>query len=252
MTSTRRISIATGTLLILGTVSALTAAALVPALTGSDYLAGVASHPSRMEAAALVYLIAAGASVAIAIALYPVLKKAGAALALGAVVFRTIEAAMYTTVVVSLLSVLTLGQRLATAPAADRAPVHVLADSFLSVRDHSNLAAVFAYSTGALMYYALFYRSRLVPRWLSVWGMAGVLLILTACLLALFRNNAVTGYTLLILPIAIQEIVLAVWLLVKGFSPSPLTSTASSETSTRAATLSDTTAPEHRGAGDHR
>jgi hypothetical protein len=55
----------------------------------------------------------------------------------------------------------------------------------------------------ALSYYALFYRSRLVPRWLSGWGMAGaVLLLMTACLLALFSDNSVTGYTLVILPIA--------------------------------------------------
>lgn len=221
MISTRRISVATGTLFILGTVSALTAAALVPALTGSDYLTGVASHPGRMATAALVYLLAAGISAGIAIALYPVLKKAGTALALGSVVFRTIEAVMYTTALVSLLSVLTLGQRLATAPAADRAPIQVMADSFLAVRDHSNLAAVVAYGTGALMYYALFYRSRLVPRWLSVWGIASVVLILTACVLALFRNDPVTGYTLLILPIALQEMALALWLLVRGFSPAP-------------------------------
>jgi hypothetical protein len=40
-------------------------------------------------------------------------------------------------------------------------------------------------------------------------GMAGAFLMMTACLLALFRNNPVTGYTLLILPIAVQELVLA-------------------------------------------
>jgi hypothetical protein len=252
MNSTRRISIATGTLLLLGTATALLAAALVPALTpGSDYLMGVAGQSSRMAAAVLVYLLAAGASVGIAIALYPVLKKAGAALALGSVVFRTIEAVMYTVAAVSLLSVLTLGQRLATASAVDHAPLRVMADSFLSVRDHSNLAAVVAYSTGALIYYAVFYQCRLVPRWLSVWGIAGVLLILTACMFALFRNNAVTRYTLLVLPIAVQEDVLAVWLLVKGFSPSPLTPRASSDTAAMTTTLGDAAAPGNRSAGDH-
>jgi hypothetical protein len=95
----------------------------------------------------------------------------------------------------------------------------VLADSYLSMRDHSNVAAIFAFSLGALMYYSLFFRSRLVPRWLSGWGVAGVLLIFTACLSALFSDRPVTGYTLLILPIAVQEIVLAAWLLVKGFDP---------------------------------
>ncbi|OLE24676.1 MAG: hypothetical protein AUG44_18415 [Actinobacteria bacterium 13_1_20CM_3_71_11] len=84
------------------------------------------------------------------------------------------------------------------------------------MRDRSTLAGVFAFCVGALMYYALFYRSRLVPRWLSGWGIAGALLMLIACLLALFSDSPVTGYVVLILPILVQELVLAAWLLIKG------------------------------------
>jgi hypothetical protein len=224
VTSTRRTAMATGALFIVATIAALGADVLTPALTGTDYLANVANHPDRLAAAALLYLIAAGTSVGIAIALYPLLKEVNAGLALGSVVFRTIEAVFYTAAVVSLLSILPLGQRLATIPADSREPIHAIADSLLSLRDHATLAGVFAFSLGALMYYALFYRSRLVPRWLSGWGMAGVLLMMTACLLALFSNSPVTGYAPFILPILVQEMVLAVWLLVKGFSPAPLTS----------------------------
>ena len=129
----------------------------------------------------------------------------------------------------SLLSILPVGRQLATAPADNQAPIQAIADVLLSMREHSTLVAVFAFTLGALMYYTLFYRSRLVPRWLSGWGLAAALVMIAACLLALFSDSPVTGYTLLILPIAVQEMVLAVWLLVKGFSPSPPTSTASSE-----------------------
>lgn len=89
------------------------------------------------------------------------------------------------------------------------------------MREHSNVAAVFAFSVAAVMYYTLFLRSQLVPRWLSGWGVAAALLIMTACPLALVSNNDVTGYAFLILPILVQEMDLAVWLLVKGFRPSP-------------------------------
>ncbi len=136
-------------------------------------------------------------------------------------VFRTIEAVFYTAAVEGLLSISTLSQQLATAPVTNRGPIHAIADSFLGVRDHSSLVAVFAFSVGALMYYVVFFRSRLVPRWLSGWGIAGAILMMTACLLGLFSDKPVTGYTLLFLPIAVQEMVLAIWLLVKDFSPSP-------------------------------
>jgi hypothetical protein len=92
---------------------------------------------------------------------------------------------------------------------------------------------IFAFSTGALLFYSLFYQARLVPRWLSRWGVVGVLLIFTACLLALFSDSPVTGYALLISPVAIQEIVLAVWLLVKGFNPMVQTSSGSRTTGQR-------------------
>ena len=212
----------TGVLLVVATVTAVVAAALLPALSGPGYLADVAQHPDQLAAAALLYLVAAGTSVGVAIALYPVLKELDAALALGAVVFRTIEAVFYTVGVVSLLSVLTVGERLATVPTAGGVPTRALADSLLSVREHASLVAVLAFSVGALMYYAVFLRSRLVPRWLSGFGIVAVLLLMTACALALFSNSDVTAYKPLAAPIFVQELVLAVWLLVKGFSP-PLT-----------------------------
>jgi hypothetical protein len=219
--TSRRISITTGSLFIAATVAAVAAAAVKPDLTGTDYLTGVAGHPNQMAASALLYLIAAATSVGIAIALYPLLKPISDSLALGSVVFRTIEAVFYAAAVVSMLSVLTLGQQLAAAPSGNRASIETMADFAVSIRDHSTLAAVFAFSLGALMYYFLFYRSRLVPRWLSGWGMVAALVMLTACLLALFSNSDVTEYKLLVAPIFVQEMVFAVWLLVKGFGPAP-------------------------------
>ena len=72
------------------------------------------------------------------------------------------------------------------------------------------------------MYYYVFYRSRLIPRWLSGWGLVGTTLGAFAGLLVLFR---VTGYmstaqVVLNIPIGVNEMVLAIWLLVRGFDSS--------------------------------
>ena len=227
MNVTRRIAIATGTLFILATFASLSATALLPTLTGASYLTGVAQNSNQLAGAALLYLIAAGASVGIAIALFPMLRQVAPAMALGAAVFRTIEAVFYTAGVVSLLTIGTLAQQLATAPAGDRASTAAMADTLVSVHEHTSLVAVCAFVVGASMYYLVFWRSRLVPRWLSGWGLAAAPPMIAACLLALFHDTPVTGYVLLFLPIGVQELVLAVWLLVKGFSPRPPTSTPS-------------------------
>jgi hypothetical protein len=212
-----------GVIFIVATVAAILAPLFLPVLTGSDYLTQVSAHSNGVAGAAFLYLIAAFTSVGIAIALYPVLKERNAGVALGSVVFRTIEASFYMVAVLSLLSLLTLGQQFATAGAAGSTSLQAVGDLMLSLRDHATLLAVFAFSLGAGMYYSLFFQFRLIPRWLSGWGIGAAILMLTACVLSMFSDSPVTGYALLILPIALQEMVLAVWLIVKGFNPPAIT-----------------------------
>jgi hypothetical protein len=220
----RKIAVITGSVFVVATVTALLAAALVSSLSGTDHLARISTHTDRVAAGAFLYLIAAFTSVGIAILFYPVLKKWNVGLALGSVVFRTIEAVFYMVAVVSLLSLLTLSQRFSTAGSTDRVSLQVVGDFLLSLRDHASLLGVFAFSLGAFMYYLIFFQSRLIPRWLSGFGIAAVILMMAACVSSLFSGHPVTGYTLLVIPIALQEMVLAVWLIANGFSPSAIAS----------------------------
>jgi hypothetical protein len=222
MNSTRKIAVTTGVVFIIATVAALLAAGVDPILTGTDYLTKVSANANQVAVDAFFYLIAAFTSVGIAILMYPVMKGSNAGLALGSVVFRTVEAVFYMVAVVSLLSLLTLSQQFTTAGVADRSSLQAVGGFLLSLRAHATLLAVFAFSLGAFLYYYLFFQSRLVPRWLSGWGIVATILMMTACVLSFFSGNPITGYTLLVIPIALQEMVLAVWLIAKGFSPSAI------------------------------
>jgi hypothetical protein len=220
MNTYRKTAIITGVIFIVATVAGLVASALVPVLTGANYLTSLSANANQVAAGALLYIIGYLACAGIAVVMYPVLKKWNQGLALGSVIFRTIETAFYMVGVVSLLSLLTLGQQFTAAEAADRTSLQAIGDSLVSARDHTDLLAVFAFCLGASMYYCLFFQSRLIPRWLSGFGIIAIILMLTACVLSLFSGNRITSYIPLAAPIGLQEMVLAVWLIVKGFNPS--------------------------------
>jgi len=93
---------------------------------------------------------------------------------------------------------------------------------FVSVDGHAALVGVFAFCVRALMYYYMLFQSRLIPRWLSGFGIVAITMLMAACVLALFSGNLITSYIPLAAPIAIQEIVLGGWLIVKGFNPSAI------------------------------
>jgi hypothetical protein len=224
MKSTRKIAVITGVIFIIATVVVLVAGTLTPGLTGTDYLTRFSAHSNQVAAGALLYLVAAFASGGIAIAMYPVLKESNAGLALGSVVFRALEAAFYMVEVVCLLSLLTVGQQFTTAGFADRTSLQVIGNLLVSVRDQATLVGVFAFCLCAFMYYYLFFQSRLIPRWLSGFGIVAIILMMTACMLSLFSGNRITSYIPLAAPIAVQEMVLAVWLIVKGFNQTVIAS----------------------------
>jgi len=222
MNTTRKIAVITGVIFIIATVINLTAAALTSVPTDTDYLTWFSTHPNQVAVGAILYLISFFASGGIAIAMYPVLKEKNSGLALGSVVFRALEAAFYMVGLVSLLSLLTLSQQLTTAGPVDRTMLQTIGNLLVNIRDHTGLVAVFAFCLGAFLYYTLFFQSRLIPRWLSGFGIVAILLMLTACVLSLFSGNPITSYIPLAFPIFIQEMILAVWLIAKGFNPSAL------------------------------
>jgi hypothetical protein len=102
------------------------------------------------------------------------------------------------------------------------ASAHASADLVRDLRDSAGCVAVLAFYTGATLYYLVFYRSQLIPRWLSVWGLAGTVLAWSpTCWSSSSPSLCCPPQVVLNLPIGVQEMVLAVWLIVKGFSPKP-------------------------------
>lgn len=153
--------------------------------------------------------------------LFPILKKHNEALALGSVVFRgALEAVIYIAMVISWLLLLTVSQEYVKAGAPDASHFQTLGTLLLKANDQINSILDIVFSLGALMIYYLFYQSKLIPRWLSVWGLIGAILYLAEGLFAMFSVD----FGILMAPLALQEMVLAVWLIVKGFSPSAIAS----------------------------
>jgi hypothetical protein len=238
MNTYRTAAVAAGTLFIIATVTSILGTGLSrPLLSDPNRLTMVSANPTQVIGGALLELIAAGACAGIAISLYPVLNKWSTGVALGSVVFRSIEAVMYAVAAASLLSLLALSGQFTTAEAADRGSLQAIGASLVAVREQTTLVGVLAFSLGALLYYWVFYRSALIPRWLSGWGLAAIILLIAAWLLALFTQTSMLSYVILALPIAVQEMVLAVWLIAKGFSSSALLRQPPDEVTVRVDTL---------------
>ena len=155
-------------------------------------------------------------------ALYPVLRHHGQGIALGSVVFRTVEAVFYLVSLLGLLLLVTLGRASVAPGAADAAFYQQAAALVVAGRVWPGFVlAVLAFGTGALLYGWLLYRSCLVPHWLAGWGIAGALLAMTAAVLVMLGASVPMSplHLALNLPIFAQEMVLAVWLIARGFSP---------------------------------
>ena len=222
MNTHKKTAITAGILFIIATAAALLSTPFLAPVNASNYLTAVSAQGNMVTAGALLAFIAAAASAGIAISLYPVLRKYNEGLALGAVGFRLIEAVFYIVGVIGLLLLLTLSREFVQAGAPDVTYYQTLGALVLAGYHWSgNVGSLLAFCLGALMYYYVFYQSRLVPRWLAGWGIIGAAMCMVAGLLVMFRviGPMSTSQVVLALPIAAQEMVLAVWLIIKGFNP---------------------------------
>lgn len=227
MDSDKKTARIAGVLFIVATLAALLSSPFLTSVNSQTYLVDISANATRVAAGAFLAFIAAVASASIAISMYPILKRYNEGLALGAVGFRLIEAVFYIVGAVGLLSLLTLSQDFVKAGAPASSYFQILGASMLAGYHWSgNVASLLAFSLGALMYYCIFYQTRLVPRWLSGWGLVAAILCMVAGVLVMFSliGPLSTSQIVLALPVAVQEMVLAVWLIFKGFNPSVVAS----------------------------
>lgn len=170
-------------------------------------------------------LIVALACIGTAVALYPVVKRQNEGVALGFVGSRVLEAATIFVGVMCLMSVVTLRQAGPT-PGTDTASMVTVGQSLVALYDRSFLLGQgFLPGVNALLLGYLMYRSGLVPRLIPVVGLIGAPLFLASKIAAMFgvfgEVSIWTGATTL--PIAAWELSLGVWLIARGFRPSPIT-----------------------------
>jgi hypothetical protein len=223
MNTNRKAAIIAGVLFILGFAGVFSPVFVKPILDDPNYLIKLTENKNQVMVGALFELIMAFACAGIAIGLYPILRKHNEFLALGAVGFRIIENIFQIVAALCLLLLLTLSQEFVKSGALNASNFQALGALLLAVRFWAPLVlAQIGFCVGALMYYYVFYQSKLIPRWLSGWGLIAITLQLVSAFLIMFlRINPFSGSPILLLsiPIFFQELTLAVWLIVKGFNP---------------------------------
>ncbi len=231
MDSNRKAAIIVGVLFIIATVAPIVSVvplSVVPlGFLGSegdpDYLTAISENENQVIVGALLWLAMTASVVAIPIVMFPILRKHSEGLALGYVGARIFEGFFDAANVMSLLLLLSLSREFVTAGAPVASHFQTSGALLLAAIDWGSLLLDLAWLLSVPVFNYVLYQSKLIPRWLSVWGLAGGALWLATWPVRMFGLSPPI-LEIFALPIAAQEMILAVWLIVKGFNPSAIAS----------------------------
>ena len=228
-------SVLIGALFILAAITAVFGLVLYdPILNGPDYLTTGAKHENEVILGAVLELILVVSAIGTATAMFPILRKYDETIALWHVCFRFMEAVIIAVGVISVLALLTLSREFA-AGGTDAASFQTSGIILKAIHEWTFiLGPNFMLGLNTIMYSYIFYRTRLVPRFISILGMTGSVFVFIAALFEMFdvfSQLSVWG-GLLSLPVAANEMILAVWLIMKGFNESAVTEISSKSIAT--------------------
>ena len=210
-----------GWLFVLATVAGVLSVVVMSSTLGDeDLLSAVHANQGSLIVGNMLIFVMLAAMVGTAVLLSPILRVQSERLALGYVLVRTLEVAVIAVGMVAGLLLVPLSWDFAAADGGDGAGARVLAESLKAAGDWTGyLGAQMIFSLSALVLNWAFLRNGLIPRWLSLWGVIGVPLAFASGLLVMFEslNSDASTLNLLIVPLAVQEMAMALWLIVRGF-----------------------------------
>lgn len=216
----RRASIIVGILFIIATAFLFLGEMFYrPLLDDPEVLSIAASHKPIIVFGLLIELVCILAMPLIGAFIFPVLSQVSIGIALSYFFFRAFEGITLVTVaLMNKFAILSLSEAVAAGAdptVAEGALLLIQAQNLWGNTDGQVYNIIFA--LGAALLYATLYRSRLIPRWISVWGLLAVATLFGAVLASIFVEISPTAEVLLLIPIGVQEIVMALWLIFCGF-----------------------------------
>jgi uncharacterized protein DUF4386 len=212
-----------GILFIVGTVAGILSKVVTsyPVQDADDPLAYAADHSYAVATGALLVLVMGLSLALVAVVLFPVLRRVDEALAIGYLIIRgALEATTYVIVAIGWLLLVPLAETMSAGPGT-ASPSGVRLGTLVVDSEGASVVMSLVFCLGAALFYILLYRSRIAPRWITVWGLAGIPLYVAAYLLAMYGVVGInsSAVNLMCLPLAAQEMVLAVWMIARGFRP---------------------------------
>ena len=234
MSSTRKTALVAGIFYLITFISIPTLALYGPVKNHRDWILTSGAHTGLLVGGFLEVIVAL-AGIGTAVTLYPVVKRQNEGVALGFVTARVLEAVMIFTGVVSLLSLVTLRQDLGGTAGANAAALVTASASHVAVYNWTFLLSQSLMPAfNALLLGSLLYRSRLVPRIIPVIGLIGAPFLICTVIVTLFGGMKLGSPQFAAVPVAAWELSLGVWLVVKGFRPSPITAAMDAASTPRA------------------
>jgi hypothetical protein len=218
----KRNAIPTGLCFILAAVTSIMGKLLyAPVLANPDYLTTGFLHSNQVVLGAVFELILAVTAVGTGMFMYPILRKVDESLGLGYVLFRTLEVVFILVGLIGVLALLTLSKSFMASSTPDSNQFHAIGEVLKGVHDWAFiLGPNFMLGINTFLYSLIFYQSALLPRKIALLGLIAAILICVASLLELFgviQQVSVAGF-LFAVPIFIYEMIIAIWLLSKGFN----------------------------------
>lgn len=220
MKTYRKTAIIAGVLFLAGYLGIFLGSAIYgPFVDAPDYLSVIFPNKSQVVLGIFIELINDVAVIGIPIVLFPVMKKFSERLALGYFGFRIVESVVLIVSKFNLLSLITISQNYLTVGTPEASYFQTAGAAMLAERNWASQIQVVFFCLSALIFYYVMYRSKLIPRFLSVWGFFAVVLLVVANVLPVpDLTEGLSLSQLLFLPIFISEIAIAIWLIVKGFN----------------------------------
>jgi hypothetical protein len=222
MTTNRKTARIVGALFLFSNVTFILGAVVFiePILSAAGYLSQVSANRAQVVLGVLLELINGVAYLGIGVLMFPILKQRFESMALGYVGFRIIEFVMQTLSDLSPLSLLTLSEEFVRAGAPEASSFQALGTLLLAERSWAFQMVSITLGLGALLFYYTLYQSKLVPRFISIWGLIGAAVVLANTMLDMFSLTVPNLGVLMLL----NELFLGVWLIVKGFNFSAIAS----------------------------